>query len=152
MNHLTRISLSSLVCLAATSGCVAVSDGAKIYADTEEWQLVYAHDESGERLSGDKQELIEAVRDAKPVRVYFAGRRVEHIADGGFLTIFEGEVFAQMDPIETQAPDEDPVRIEFRDPGTKWHAIIATNGRFTAFSDGGTPNNRQTGAKWFIME
>ena len=68
------------------------------------WRMVYANDAQGAAVAGSKDALVEAVRAGSPVRVYFGGGRVEHVADVQFLTIFDGEVFAQLTPIEGPAP------------------------------------------------
>jgi len=90
------------------------------------WQLVYAHDENGAPTEGSKDALIAAVKAGNPVRVYWAGRRVQHVTDGGFLTILQGEVFAQMAPITGQKPSIDPASIELQD--NQWQTVFATNG------------------------
>ncbi|NNF06144.1 MAG: hypothetical protein HKN21_05235 [Candidatus Eisenbacteria bacterium] len=93
------------------------------------WVSVYEHDAEGVTLSGSKEALIEAVRAGQPIRVYWAGRRVEHATDAGFLTILQGEVFAQIPEILGQQPSVDPPAIAFREPeGTTWTTILATNG------------------------
>ncbi len=121
-------------------------------AQKSQWRLVYANDEQGEPVDGSKAALIDAVRDGKPVRVYTRGRRVEHAADAQFLTIFEGEVFAQLTPIEAQQPETDPARVLFRNPGQKWRSIVGTNGFVTAFMDGRDPNERNGATRWFVED
>lgn len=90
------------------------------------WQLAYEHSADGEALEGSKAALIAAVRAGKPVRVYWRGRRVEHVADSYFLTILQDEVFAQIAPISGQKPSVDPAAIELRE--NKWNTVFATNG------------------------
>ncbi len=90
------------------------------------WELAYSHDESGQAISGSKQALIDAVRNGHAVRIYWSGRTVEHLADSFFLTILDGEVFAQIEAIQGQNPSLDPPSIEFRD--NLWRAIFSTNG------------------------
>ncbi len=114
--------------------------------------LIYAHSESGETLAGSKENLINAVRAGKHIRVYFRGRRVEHLSDAAFITVFGDEVFAQIRPIEAQNPSLDPPQIRFRHPGIKWHAILSTTGEFTAFTDGKEPNVRTQAVKWYVQD
>jgi len=90
------------------------------------WQLAYAHDATGKTTEGSKEALIKAVTNGKPVRVYWAGRRVQHTIDASILTVLEGEVFAQMPTITAQKPSVDPAAITLRD-GT-WQTVFATNG------------------------
>ena len=112
---------------------------------------MFENDAQGNTLSGSKQRLIDAVRAGKPVRIYTAGRRIEHSAGVSYLSIFKGEVFAQIMEIQSQRPAEDPVRIEFRKPGEKWRAIIGTNGFVTAYIDGREPNKRTGASRWYIQ-
>ena len=121
-------------------------------ANLPSWRLVYAHDEEGAAVEGSKDELMQAVRNGKPVRVYFAGRTVEHAAEAFFLTIFEGEVFAQIEQINSQRPSRDPAKITFREPGQEWHMIIGTNGYVSALMDGSEPNERTNAARWFVQD
>ena len=117
-----------------------------------EWRLVYEHDAEGKKVSGNKATLKEAIRNGKPVRVYFGGGRVEHASDAYFLTIFQEEVFAQIEEIHSQHPSTEPLGVFFREPGQRWRAIIGTNGQFAALMDGGEPRTRSSVARWFIEE
>ncbi|WP_417463931.1 hypothetical protein [Kordiimonas sp.] len=99
------------------------------------WQLAYEHDKDGTALAGSKDALIAAVVDGKPVRIYWAGTRVQHVIDASFLTVLQGEVFAQIPMVSGQKPSVDPAHVELRD--TPWRAIFATNG--------------DRGLKWFVQ-
>ena len=123
------------------------------------WQLVFQNDESGEATFGDKSKLIDAVRSGYPVRIGWGGNRVEHVADAEFLTIFEGEVFAQINAIVGQAPriDGDSIKIRFRTQN-HWTKIAGTNGYSTGlmidyFQDtiagGGT--DRYSPTTWYVL-
>ncbi len=116
------------------------------------WRVVYANDANGEPVSGSKAALIDAVRAGKPIRVYTAGRRIEHAADAQFLSIFEGEVFAQLTPIESQRPQLEPLGMLFREPGVKWRSIVGSNGFVTAYMDGNEPNVRTGRTRWFARD
>lgn len=117
------------------------------------WRLVFATDAEGAPVDGSKEALMTAVRAGKSVRVYWARGPVEHLADAAFLTIFEDEVFAQVEPIESQRPQQDPLGVYFREPGVKWRAIIGTNGLFTAFMDGNDePGVRTIMTRWFVQD
>ncbi|MEO1037349.1 MAG: hypothetical protein AAFX44_17465 [Pseudomonadota bacterium] len=106
------------------TGCAGISETKN--TDSGSWHTVFAHDSNGAATQGSKQALVDAVRAGKPIRVYWAGRRVEHVADAFFLTILGGEVFAQIETIQGQAPSDDPPAIEFRD--NQWRTILSTNG------------------------
>jgi len=129
------------------------------YESNQGWQRVFQNDENGEALYGDKSLLIDAVRHGYPVKIGWGGNRVEHVAEAGFLTILEGEVFAQINSIIGQAPriDGDTVMIRFR-PQNKWTKIAGTNGYSTGlmtdyFADtiagGGT--DRYSSTTWYVM-
>jgi len=133
----------------ALSGCAALGSHHANQVNPN-WRLVYAHDAAGKTLEGSKADLIDAVQTGKPIRVYTAGRTVQHSADALFLTIFEGEVFAQIHPIESQQPISNPPRMLFRQAGQKWRMIIGTNGSVSALMDGNEPNQRTGSATWFV--
>jgi len=107
-------------------GLAAVSFTSQAATNAATWQLAYAHDAAGEAQEGSKEALVNAIINGKPVRVYWAGRRVQHTIDATFLTVLEDEVFAQMRPITAQKPSVDPAAITLRD-GT-WQTVFATNG------------------------
>ena len=116
--------------LAATAvGCVITLGFVNLQSKPQQphWQLAYSHDKAGKALAGTKQALIDDIRAGKSVRIYWAGRRVEHLIDAHFLTVFGGEVFAQI-AIQGQKPSKtiDPPTIELRD--NPWKTIFATNG------------------------
>ena len=123
------------------------------------WHKVFQNDEKGAVTFGDKEKLIEAVRLGCPVRIGWGGNRVEHVADAAFLTILEGEVFAQIDKIVGQAPriEGDTVKIRFRTQN-HWTKIAGTNGYSTGlmtdyFQDtiagGGT--DRYAASTWYVQ-
>ncbi|MEM9014659.1 MAG: hypothetical protein AAGB02_06095 [Pseudomonadota bacterium] len=135
--------------VSATSGSAMVAGDENL---PERWRLVFENDSEGNVVVGSKEALMDAVRSGKPIRIYWAGRRVEHATDAQFLTIFDGEVFAQVSPIDAQRPDVDPARVFFRAPNQKWHAIVGTNGFVTAYIDGNDPNIRSGPARWFAQD
>jgi len=101
-----------------------------------EWQIIYAHDKTGAGTEGSKEALIEAVRKGYPVRIYWAGRTVEHVTDVPFLTILAGEVFGQIHPIKGQKPSTNPPSVELRE--NEWVTIFSTNGEWAL--------------KWFVYK
>ncbi|MEO1483323.1 MAG: hypothetical protein AAFU77_14545 [Myxococcota bacterium] len=117
---------------------------------TGSWALVFENDADGGTVAGSKAALIDAVERGVPVRVMTLGRRITHVADAAFLSIFEGEVFAQLAAIESQRPSVDPPRIGFREPGVRWRVIVGTNGAVSALMDGGEPNDRTGATRWFV--
>jgi len=122
----------------------------RVSSQQSSWQLVFENDNEGNTLAGSKAELLSAIRSGKNVRVVTIGRSIDHASDAGFLSIYKGEVFAQIQAIESQRPVNDPIRIEFRTPGEKWRAIIGSNGFVTAYIDGSEPNIRTGRTKWYL--
>lgn len=107
------------------------------------WELVYKNNAKGEKIFGDKETLMNAVRRGYPVRIGFGGRRttdtlksIEHFADAEFLTIVNGkEVFAQINSIYGQRPnlEADTLRIAVKHENM-WTLIIGTNGERSTLS------------------
>ncbi len=114
---------------------VSFTAGATPNASLSGWHLAFEHDKDGNALNGSKAALITAISEGKPVRIYWAGTRVQHVIDAGFLTVLQGEVFAQIPSVSGQRPSVDPARVELLD--TPWRAIFATNG--------------DRGLKWFVQ-
>lgn len=123
------------------------------------WQMVFQNNANGEVVFGDKSKLIDAVRLGYPVRLGWGGNSVEHVTDAAFLTIFEGEVFAQTNSIIGQAPrvDGDTVKIRFRTQN-HWTKIAGTNGYSTGLmtnymqdtiAGGGTDG--RASARWYVL-
>lgn len=142
-------SFLALFGLLIVTGCASMASPQKLAA--AHWRLIYENNADGDALTGSKQELVEAVRQGQPVRIVTVGRRIEHAADAGFLSVFEGEVFAQIEAIEAQRPTLNPTRMGYRDPGTKWRMIVGTNGMVTAQMDGQEPNARTGHTRWFVQ-
>ncbi len=109
---------------ALTTACISPGGSVTHGTPDTEWKLVYANDENGNSLEGSKEVLIASIRAGKPVRIYTAGRHIDHATGAQFLSIFKGEVFAQITPIESQRPTENPAQILFREPGVKWRSIF----------------------------
>ncbi len=68
-------------------------------------------EQDGRASAGSKDKLREAVRAGLPVRVGWSlsfdddpEPEVRHWSDSGFLTEFEGEIFAQFADIQAQGP------------------------------------------------
>ena len=123
------------------------------------WQLVFKNDKDGKSVYGQKSELIDAVRLGYPVRIGWGSTRVEHTTNADFLTIFEGEVFAQTKTIIGQAPrvDNDTVKIRFRTQN-HWTKMAGTNGYSTAFmtdyfkdSIVGGGVDRYSATSWYVL-
>ena len=125
--------LSALMMIFVVSAMVSSADAAPAT-----WRLVYSVDRDGE-TRGDKARLMNAVRAGQPIRVGWGvsfnlpdgtDSGVEHVANAKFLTIFDGEVFAQVDAIARQRPRPGQKRIVLPATGMSvpWVAIFDTTG------------------------
>lgn len=112
-----------------------------------DWTLVYKHDKQGEVISGDKQQLIAAIRSGASIRIGWGraapdGRSVEHTAIPEFLTITdESEVFLQIPEHIAQTSYWNNDLQDFNSPQEVWKGLFSTTGRFMAVW-----YNRATGA------
>jgi hypothetical protein len=141
---------------------VALALTRSLEAQQPQWRLVYAVDSLGKRVSGDKSQLLAAVRAGQPVRVGWGiswrlpdgtPGGVEHVAEAAFLTIHHGEVFAQLPPILGQAPNGREPVISFSTEGDRlWYALLDTTGRLLGYFTGGreAPRTVRTATYWFV--
>lgn len=118
-----------------------------------DWQLMFHHDAAGSTVDGDKQKLIDAVTAGRPIRVVWPIREnFIHVADAGFLTVMNGEVFAQFAGIIRQIPNSETRRSIALDAEglSQWHAIVATTGELQGFqSSEQILNSHQFTYKWY---
>ena len=102
----------------------------------QSYQIILSTDFDGKVISGSKEELILHIRDGKPIRVGwqldFDGDKepdLDHWVDAAFITVLNGEVFTQIDPIYAQGPNSEIPQVEIFSNNTKWTAVIGTNGK-----------------------
>lgn len=98
-------------------------------------KLLVKTDAQGNVIEGSLDTLISAVRDGNDIKVGWSldfnndnFPDVEHFIDAKFLTILNGHVFNQIDPIYAQAPNAKIPQVEIANNNMKWIAIIGTNG------------------------
>ncbi|GAB5564240.1 MAG: hypothetical protein Wins2KO_13030 [Winogradskyella sp.] len=102
-------------------------------------RIIYEADENGNKLNGNKNQLLEHVRNGSAIRVGWIIEfkkssnvvlRLEHWCDAGFLSIIENELFAQIRPISQQNPKfTSPPEVQIvGDKINSWVAVICTNG------------------------
>jgi len=134
MKIINRSISSILVFLSAfvASGCTTTPNA----PPASDWRLIYHHDKQGNPLYGRKQALIDLVMEGRPVRVVWPLRDdVAHAGDAGFLTVMNGEVFAQLRGIIRQKPDRETrkrIALDAEDQSS-WHAILSTTGELRSF-------------------
>ena len=104
------------------------------------WQLVYKSDSSGNTLLGNKQKLINAIRQGASIKIAwgFKGSKhsIEHLSDPIWLAILdEQEVIAHLDPQVLSTIDWEALNANYAD-STKllqeWRVVISTKGGFDA--------------------
>jgi len=142
------------ILIACLGGCATTAQ-----YNQANWQLVYQHDNEGNPISGDKQRLVKLIKQGHPVRIHWAlAPDFSHIADAGFLTVMNGEVFAQLDGIIRQIPERSADRQSRRrialdaEQQSRWHAIVSTTGEIRAFQSlSGTLNTHARGLQWYVF-
>ena len=143
-----------VVLTALLSGCATTG-----HQTQASWQLIYHHDNTGKTVSGNKERLVRLIKQGHPVRIHWAlAPDFSHIADAGFLTIMNGEVFAQLNGIIRQIPERSENRQSRRrialdaEEQSHWHAIVSTTGEIRAFqSKSAQLNTHQRGLEWYVF-
>lgn len=83
-------------------------------AESNKYQLLFHQSADAKAIDGSIEKLMAAVRDGKQIRLYMNLGFVEHSMDAGFMSIFEGNVYAQIDPIQGQRPNRKTKDIELK--------------------------------------
>ena len=131
-----------------------------------DWRLVYRHDADGKPVAGSKQDLLDAIRQGRALRLAWgfaatsAGNQVtvEHTSDPIFLTIKRGEhVFVQLPEHIAQTSYAEPEGARFESAPVMWRGLMGTDGTFDAvYVDRATGKEVQrhpqrAGLAWFAM-
>ena len=98
------------------------------------------------------------VRAGIPIRVGWSldfdndGKaELAHWADAMFLTEFEGEIFAQINEINRQAPLRGKRRIDLGEKPIRWTGLLGTNGFLEGrFNDDQPASQRAVKTQWCI--
>lgn len=89
----------------------------------------------GTVATGSKQHLIDSLNSGHSVRVRWRvgpSDILTHWAEPTFISIFEGNVFAQLPPIHLQRGIAKTRTIElYGDKAELWHGLIATDGQLS---------------------
>ena len=106
--------------------------------------LLFATDFDNSHLGGSKEVLIDAVERGDPIRLGWeldfdknGEADILHWADASVLTLWEGEVFTQVQAIHRQHPLRGEGEMHLSDEFIEWRASMGTTGRVEgAFSNG----------------
>lgn len=114
-------------------------------------------DADGRVLSGSRRAVADAARRGDPLRVgwrvvYGRGERdfVQHWSEARFVTLFEGETFAQVEAIHRQAPRRGKAHVELTQARETWHASIGTDGVLAGRPDNGDPTETRVAQSWCL--
>lgn len=157
---MTRLSFRRFLPLLFLHALVASAAGQQSSASG--WRLVYAVDSAGRPTQGEKEELLAAIRAGQPVRVGWGltwrlqdgtTGQLEHAAEASFLTIHQGEVFAQLAPILGQTPSAREPVVSFRTEGGQlWYGLLDTTGRLVSYFSGGSPpQTTRLATYWYVQ-
>jgi hypothetical protein len=112
----------------------------------------------GRASEGSKETLREAFRAGLPLRVGWslsfdtdAEPEVRHWSDAGFLTEFEGEIFAQLADIQAQGPRLGKASILMPAKRKRWSGLVGTNGVLESnFDDGEAAPSTRVRSEWCV--
>ncbi|HJY42670.1 MAG TPA: hypothetical protein VJ303_15565 [Steroidobacteraceae bacterium] len=112
----------------------------------------------GSASQGSKDALREAFRAGLPLRVGWSLNfdddpepEVTHWSDSGFLTEFEGEIFAQLADIQAQGPRTGTRSIQMPVERKRWSGLVGTNGMLESnFDDGEVAEATRVRSEWCV--
>lgn len=112
----------------------------------------------GRATEGSKDAVRKAFRAGLPLRVGWSlsfdadpEPEVSHWSDGGFLTEFEGEIFAQLADIQAQGPRRGQASISMPVKRKRWSGLIGTNGVLESnFDDGEAAPSTRVRSEWCV--
>ncbi|MEO0972753.1 MAG: hypothetical protein AAFX85_06630 [Pseudomonadota bacterium] len=120
-------------------------------------KLLFATDLDGVVSGGSKAQLIEAVQRGEALRLGWeidfdedGASDLSHWSEGAFLTVWEGEVFAQVTAIHRQRPRRGQGDVELTTPFTEWRGLLSTKGEISGALDqpGSEPGRRRVSVVW----
>lgn len=118
------------------------------------WELAYSHDANGNRLAGDKNLLIDSVRNGQPVRVLLNYNEHEYATEAQCLWVKNGNVYAQN--TSHVSVDFQGAVLKIQNDSYWWFIVVDTNGHIDmsrwsvgAHTSRGHDNER-VAMKWFV--
>ncbi|MEM1188233.1 MAG: hypothetical protein AAGI72_06890 [Pseudomonadota bacterium] len=119
--------------------------------------LIFATGFDGAPTHGSKDALIESVNRGESIRVGWdidfdddGEGDLTHWADAAYLSVWQGEVFTQVEAVHAQRPRRDEQDIMLREPYTEWRGSFGSNGVLEGrYSDGSTfPEGLKARISW----
>ncbi len=112
----------------------------------------------GRVSAGSKEAVLQAFRAGLPLRVGWSlfprpdgTPELSHWADAGFTSEFEGEIFAQIQDIQRQAPERGRARVGMPGGRLRWSGLIGTTGVLEShFDDGSLPTSMRVATRWCV--
>tara|TARA_R110002033_G_scaffold169718_1_gene210860 strand:- start:487 stop:924 length:438 start_codon:yes stop_codon:yes gene_type:complete len=102
----------------------------------QESEILLKTNFDGNITEGSLKTLIENIKNGESIRIGwqldFNNDKIpdlEHWIDGNFLTILNGHVFNQIEPIYGQLPLSEIPQVQIDNSPMQWTAIIGTNGK-----------------------
>ncbi len=134
---------------------ILVLQPALLHADTCDG-LLFATDYAGAPSAGSREALLHAVNRGEPIRVGWTfdfdddgEGDLSHWSDAAILSVWEGNVFAQVDAVHTQRPLAG-AGIELREAFVEWRGSLGSDGRIEGrYSDGSAfPADLSASIRW----
>lgn len=115
-------------------------------------------EQDGRVSEGSKEALRKAFRSGLPLRIGWSLNfdndpepEVTHWSDSGFLTQFEGEIFAQLPDIQAQGPRRGRASISMPEKRKRWTGLLGTNGVLESnFDDGEAAPSTRVRSEWCV--
>jgi hypothetical protein len=107
-------------------------------------QILYETGFDKRAVRGTKEALIAAVERGEPIRIGWfldfnkdGAADVSHWADAQFLSVFEGEVFAQLSAIMEHSPMRGRAKVRLHIFAREWRGLLGSDGSLQGrFSEG----------------
>lgn len=113
-------------------------------------------DWTGTVTAGSKAKLIEAAGNGRDLRVGWnldfdddGKSDLTHWSDAIFISVFEGEVFTQVQSIQRQHPVSGQAKVELSGEADIWHGLIGSDGILRSrFKEAGALPERRVASVW----
>jgi hypothetical protein len=76
--------------------------------------------------------------------------RPEHWADASFVSLYRGEIFVQLTPIQEQNPARDQAEIHFATPSHPWTGMLDMTGRLRNWFPNEPATEVRVASWWYV--